>query len=84
MGWKNYYRSVTRSGLTTPTPASDNSSSPFNGISKGSVNDFDVKKDGKLAVITRKDDKSFSIVMNQTSEGHWKIVQLDIPELMKK
>ena len=38
--------------------------------------DFDIKKQGKTAYVTRKSDKAFAAKLAQVSDGHWKIVQL--------
>lgn len=42
----------------------------------GSWRDFHVERQGKIALVTKKSDKDFSLKLAQAPDGHWTIVQL--------
>lgn len=45
--------------------------------------DFEIKTEGKTAILSRKDDKNVKVKMVKTSDGHWKIVQLIMKDAME-
>lgn len=64
-----------KAGITTPS----DKKTPVSGIQKGSFSDFEIKTEGKMAILSRKDDKDLKLKMVKTPEGHWKIVQIMMP-----
>ncbi|GFO63660.1 DUF2939 domain-containing protein [Geomonas paludis] len=61
----------------------DKGTNPIKGLSKGSWSDFDVKVEGKMAIVSNKQDDSLKFKMVKSSEGHWRITQIMIPKPMK-
>ena len=68
-----------RTAITTPS----DDKTAVKDIRKGKMSDFDIKVDGKMAIITKKDDKEMQFKMVKTTEGHWKIVQMILPNTVK-
>lgn len=68
-----------KTSITTPS----DDKTPVNNIQKGSLSDFEIKTEGKMAILSRKDNKDVKFKMVKTSEGNWKIVQLMMPDAIK-
>ena len=64
-----------KTAITTPS----DDKTAVKDIKKGSISDFEIKTEGKMAIVSRKDDKNVKFKMLKTPEGYWKIVQLMIP-----
>lgn len=61
------------------TPSDEGKDTPIGGLSKGSWSDFDVQVEGKMAIVSKKDDPNLKLKMVKSSAGHWRIVQMMIP-----
>lgn len=61
----------------------DGGTNTIKGLSKGGWTDFDVKVEGKMAIVTNKQDHALKFKMVKSSEGHWKITQIMIPKPAK-
>lgn len=70
-----------KASITTSTESdSKEAHSPISGLGKGSWSDFDVKVEGKMAILTNKNEPDVKFKMVQTSEGHWRIAQIMVPK----
>ncbi|KAA0894288.1 DUF2939 domain-containing protein [Oryzomonas rubra] len=67
-----------KTGITTPS----DDKTPVKDIRKGSLSDFEIKTEGKMAILSMKDNKNVKFKMVKTPDGHWKIVQLMMPNAM--
>ncbi|QXE92787.1 DUF2939 domain-containing protein [Geomonas subterranea] len=57
----------------------DKGTNTIKGLNKGSWSDFDVKVEGKMAIVTNKQDEALKFKMVKSSEGYWKIIKIIIP-----
>lgn len=64
-----------KTAITTPS----DDKTAVKDIKKGSISDFEIKTEGKMAIVSRKDDNKVKFKMVKTPEGYWKIVQLTMP-----
>jgi hypothetical protein len=78
-GLKESMKGQFRTAITTPSE----DKTAVKDIGKGSLSDFEVKTEGKMAIISRKDNKDVKFKMVKTSEGHWKIIQFMMPDSVK-
>ena len=68
-----------KTAITTPS----DDKTPLKGIQQGSLSDFEIKTEGKMSIISRKDDIDMKFKMVKTTDGHWKIVQMMMPDAMR-
>ncbi|MEW6615011.1 MAG: DUF2939 domain-containing protein [Thermodesulfobacteriota bacterium] len=68
-----------KTAITTPS----DDKTAVKDIKKGSISDFEIKTEGKMAIVSRKDDPKVKFKMVKTPEGYWKIVQLMMPETLQ-
>ena len=78
---KEAMKSQIKTSITTSTESdSKEADSPISRLGKGSWSDFDAKVEGKMAIVTNKNEPDVKFKMVQTTEGHWRIAQLMIPK----
>jgi hypothetical protein len=76
---KEAAKSELRAAIEEPSSATEKKKfDPFKGVA--SWRDFDIEKQGKIALVTKRSDKAFFMKLSQTQDGHWKIVQLKSKE----
>lgn len=68
-----------KASITTPS----DDKTPVKDIQQGNLSDFQIQTEGKMAILSRKDNKDIKFKMVKTPEGYWKIVQLMMPDAVK-
>ena len=69
---KDRAKSELRAAIQEPTE-SKNKFNVFTGTA--AWRNFEIEKQGKIAIVTKKADRDFSVKLSQVPDGHWKIVQ---------
>jgi hypothetical protein len=76
---KETAKSELRAAIEEPSDATGQKKfDPFKGFA--SWRDFDIEKQGKIALVTKRSDKNFYMKLSQSADGHWRIVQLKSKE----